>query len=63
MSILIFFSKFNVYYSNFKKKKKSFNVRSKSCFKDKMVWIWSTRQFKQKGPSPLQKREKNFTGV
>ena len=26
--------------------------------KYKMVWIWSTRQFKQKGPSPLQKKEK-----
>lgn len=32
--------------------------------KYKMVWIWKTRQFKQKGPFPLQKeKKKSFTEV
>ena len=63
MSILNFFSKFNVYYSNFKKKKKF------QC--QKQVMFQSTKWFGFGAQDNLNKRDlllfkkkkKNFTGV
>lgn len=53
--------KFNIYYSNWKKEEKSFNIKSKSYFKvhNGFDFGWDVRQLFKKKTFFLKKKKKN----